>query len=460
MHIETTTTGDAGIRTSLAVKVPFYVIRISLIAALGGFLFGFETAVISGAEKTIQQLWNLSSGWLGFTVASSLIGTVIGSLIAGAPAQRFGRKKVLTVIAILYLLSAIGCALTPIWLLFIIFRFIGGIAVGASSVVGPMYISEVAPAHVRGRLAASFQLLIVTGIFVAYITNFLFINLGQDSWRWMLGIMVVPAALFAILLRTIPESPRWLVLNRRDEEAKAIFAKTGEPDAMGVIQLEHQLEHYGLKEKLFMGNTYRKPIMYAVLLAMFNQLSGINAILYYAPRIFEMAGFSKADAYLQPVYIGGVNLLFTLLALTVIDKFGRKTLLLIGCVGLIVFLGLTAHAFSEGGALGKNVLFYLLGYIAFFAFSQGAVIWVFISEIFPNSVRSQGGSLGSFTHWIMAAIISWTFPIIVEGSPNGGFYSFVFYTAMMVIAFIFIWRVMPETKGRSLEQIQKDLGIK
>jgi sugar porter (SP) family MFS transporter len=459
MHIETTITTALG--ASQATKVPFYVIRISLIAALGGFLFGFETAVISGAEKTIQQLWSLSSGWQGFTVASSLIGTVIGSLIAGSPAQRYGRKRVLSIIAILYLLSAVGCALTPVWILFITFRFIGGMAVGASSVVGPMYISEVSPAHVRGRLAASFQLMIVTGIFIAYLTNFLFINLGENSWRWMLGIMVVPAALFAILLRSIPESPRWLVLNRRDEEAKVIFAKTGEPDALGVIRLEHQLEHYGLKEKLFMGNTYRKPIMYAVLLAMFNQLSGINAILYYAPRIFEMAGFSKADAYLQPVYIGGANLFFTILAMTLIDKFGRKTLLLIGCVGLIVFLGLTANAFSGGGSgMGKNVLFYLLGYIAFFAFSQGAVIWVFISEIFPNSVRSQGASLGSFTHWIMAAIISWTFPIIVEGSPNGGFYSFVFYTVMMVLAFLFIWRVMPETKGRSLEQIQKDLGIK
>jgi sugar porter (SP) family MFS transporter len=272
--------------------------------------------------------------------------------------------------------------------------------------------------------------------------------------------MVVPAALFAIFLRSIPESPRWLVLNHRDEEAKAIFAKTGEPDAASVIQVEHQLEHYGLKEKLFHGNTYRKPILYAVLLAMFNQLSGINAILYYAPRIFEMAGFSKADAYLQPVYIGGANLLFTIIAMTVIDKFGRKTLLLIGCVGLILFLALTANAFSGGGNLGKNVLFYLLGYIAFFAFSQGAVLWVFISEIFPNSVRSQGAALGSFTHWIMAAIISWTFPIIVEGSPNGGFYSFVFYAIMMVIALVFIWRVMPETKGRSLEQIQKELGIK
>lgn len=435
-----------------------YVVRISLIAALGGFLFGFETAVISGAEKTIQQLWNLSPGWQGFTVASSLIGTVIGSIITGIPAQRFGRKKILTVIAILYLLSAIGCAVTSVWLLFIISRFIGGLAVGASSVVGPMYISEVAPARVRGRLTGSFQLMIVTGIFVAYITNFLFVGMGDAAWRWMLGIMIIPAGVFAILLRFIPESPRWLVLNNRDEEARKVFLKTGETNALALIREEHALSKHGTKESLFNGK-YNKPILYAMLLAMFNQLSGINAILYYAPRIFEMAGFSKAEAYLQPVYIGGANLLFTLIAMSLIDKFGRKTLLLIGCVGLISFLGLTAFAFSPGGTMGKNVLFYLLGYIAFFAFSQGAVIWVFISEIFPNSVRSQGGSLGSFTHWIMAAIISWTFPVIVEGFPNGGFYSFVFYAAMMVVAFIFIWRVMPETKGRSLEEIQKELGI-
>lgn len=459
MIVETNKTVDTGLLTNSYGKATGYVVRISLIAALGGFLFGFETAVISGAEKTIQQLWNLSSGWQGFTVASSLIGTVIGSIIAGVPAQRFGRKKVLTVIAILYLLSAVGCALTPIWALFISFRFIGGLAVGASSVVGPMYISEVSPPHVRGRLAASFQLMIVTGIFIAYVSNYFFASGGEDSWRWMLGVMVVPAALFAILLRTIPESPRWLVLNNRDEEAKAIFAKTGEAHAIDLIREEHELSKLGVKESLFSGK-YAKPILYAVLLAMFNQLSGINAILYYAPRIFEMAGFDQAEALKQPIFIGGANLAFTLLALTVIDKFGRKTLLLVGCVGLIAFLGLTAHAFSGSGTMGKNVLFYLLGYIAFFAFSQGAVIWVFISEIFPNSVRSQGGSLGSFTHWIMAAIISWTFPIIVEGSPNGGFYSFVFYTIMMVIAFIFIWRIMPETKGRSLEQIQKDLGIK
>ena len=447
--------------TATSLNKPFsgHAVRVSLIAALGGFIFGFETSVISGAEKTIQQLWSLSPGWQGFTVASSLIGTVIGSIIAGVPAQRYGRKKVLTVIAILYLFSAIGCAITPVWLLFVVSRFIGGIAVGASSVVGPMYISEIAPAHQRGRLAGSFQLMIVTGIFVAFVTNFLFVNMGDDGWRWMLGIMVIPALLFAILLRTIPESPRWLVLNNRDDEAQRIFVKTGEHDTAALIREEHELSKGGIKESLFNGK-YNKPILYAVILAMFNQLSGINAILYYAPRIFEMAGFSKAQAFLQPIYIGGANLLFTLLAMSVIDKFGRKTLLIIGAAGMIVFLGLTAHAFSSSGSMGSNVLIYLICFIAFFAFSQGAVIWVFISEIFPNSVRSQGGSLGSFTHWIMAAIISWTFPIIVEGSPNGGFYSFVFYSIMMFLSLIFIWKVMPETKGRSLEQIQKELGIK
>ena len=447
------------------MKINSFLLRCTLVAALGGFLFGFETAVISGAEKTIQKLWSLSSLWQGFTVAASLIGTVIGSMIAGRPAQRYGRKKVLIAIALMYLISALGCALTSTWILFIIFRLIGGVAVGASSVVGPMYISELAPAAVRGRLAGMFQLNIVTGIFVAYLTNFAFLHIGEDSWRWMLGIMVVPAGLFALLLRSIPESPRWLILNNRDEEAARIFARTGEPDARTVINEEHALLHdeetvirHAPEEKLFSGK-FRKPILYAVLLAMFNQLSGINAILYYAPRIFEMAGFSHAASYLQPVFIGGANLLFTFLAMTIIDKVGRKTLLITGAIGMIIFLGLTAYAFQSTGSANQYVIVYLIGFIAFFAFSQGAVIWVFISEIFPNSVRSQGGSLGSFTHWIMAAIISWTFPVIVEGSPNGGFYSFVFYSFMMFLSLIFIWRVMPETKGRTLEQIQKDLGI-
>ncbi|MCU7548700.1 sugar porter family MFS transporter [Chitinophagaceae bacterium LB-8] len=458
MYVETNKTGGTALETSETPKATGYAVRASLIAALGGFLFGFETAVISGAEKTIQELWHLSSGWLGFTVASSLIGTVIGSIIAGIPAQRYGRKKVLTVIAFMYLLSAMGCAFTPVWSLFIMFRFIGGVAVGASSVVGPMYISEIAPAKIRGRLAGSFQVNIVTGILIAYLVNVLLRGVGDDAWRWMLGVMAVPALLFAILLRTIPESPRWLVLNNRDEEARAIFAKTGEHNALALIKEEHELSRHGTKESLFNGK-YNKPILYAVLLAMFNQLSGINALIYYAPRIFEMAGFDKANAFQQSVYIGAANLLFTLIAMSVIDKFGRKKLLLIGAAGMIVFLALTAFAFNSPGGGGAAVIAYLIGFIAFFAFSQGAVIWVFISEIFPNSVRSQGGSLGSFTHWIMAALVSWTFPVIVEGSPKGGFYSFIFYSVMMLLSFIFIWRVMPETKGKSLEQIQKELGI-
>lgn len=434
-----------------------YPVRIALIAALGGFLFGFETAVISGAEKTIQQLWSLDSFWHGFTVAASLIGTVLGSLIVGSPARIHGRKKVLLTIAVIFVISSIGCASVSAWFLFVFFRFTSGFAVGASSVVGPMYISEIAPAHLRGRLAGMFQLNIVAGIFIAYLTNFLFVGLGDQAWRYMLGIMVIPSALFWVLLRSIPESPRWLILNNREAEAIPIMNRLQETNVNGAIQaIKESVQSH--QEKLFQRR-YMKPVMYAVLLAMFNQLSGINAILYYAPRIFEMAGFDQAKAYLQPVYIGAANLLFTALAMTVIDKFGRKTLMLIGSFGMIVFLALTAYAFKDAQA-NSNVLIYLIGFIAFFAFSQGAVIWVFISEIFPNSVRSQGGSLGSFTHWIMAAIISWTFPIIVEGSAKGGFYSFVFYSGMMLLQLLFILKMMPETKGKSLEQIQKELGIK
>ena len=455
VHSEHLTVG----RTPTTGENSSYPLRIALIAALGGFLFGFEVSVISGAEKTIQQLWSLSSSWLGFTVASSLIGTVVGSLVVGIPAQKYGRKKILTIIALMYIVTSIGCALSQAWILFVLFRFIGGIAVGASSVVGPMYISEISPAHKRGRLAGLFQLNIVAGILIAYLTNYFLSGIGENSWRWMLGIMAIPSVLFAALVGTIPESPRWLVLNNRDEEAKKIFAKLGEHDAADLIREEHELSKGGVKESLFNGK-YKKPILYAVLLAMFNQLSGINAIIYYAPRIFEMAGFNKADAFQQSIYIGLANFICTLLAMSLIDKFGRKKLLLIGAAGMVVFLALTAASFSQQSSASNWVIFYLIGFICFFAFSQGAVIWVFISEIFPNSVRSQGGSLGSFTHWIMAAIISFTFPIIVEGNEKGGFYSFIFYSLMMLISFIFIWRVMPETKGKSLEEIQKQLGIK
>jgi sugar porter (SP) family MFS transporter len=325
-------------------------------------------------------------------------------------------------------------------------------------VVGPMYISEISPAHLRGRLAGSFQLNIVLGIFVAYITNYFFAGAGEDSWRWMLGIMMVPAAIFAILVRTIPESPRWLILNHESDRAIPIMNRIGEKDPHKAIE-DIRASVTDIREKLFQPR-YSKPIAFAVILAMFNQLSGINAIIYYAPRIFEMAGFDKANAFLQPIYIGAANLLFTLLAMTMIDRFGRKKLLIIGSFGMIFFLGMTAYAFKDPGVANPNVIWYLIGFIAFFAFSQGAVIWVFISEIFPNSVRSQGGSLGSFTHWIMAAIISWTFPIIVEGSELGGYYSFIFYTLMMALHLFFVWKFLPETKGKTLEEIQKSMYIK
>jgi sugar porter (SP) family MFS transporter len=346
--------------------------------------------------------------------------------------------------------------LTSGWFLFVSFRFIGGVAVGASSVVGPMYISEISPPHLRGRLAGSFQLNIVLGIFIAYITNYVFAGSGEDSWRWMLGVMMVPAALFAILVRTIPESPRWLILNHEDEKAIPIMNRIGEANTEQAIA-EIRASVTDIRESLF-KTKYTKPIVFAVVLAMFNQLSGINAIIYYAPRIFEMAGFDQSNAFLQPIYIGAANLIFTLLAMSMIDRFGRKRLLIIGSFGMILFLGLTAFAFKDPGVANPNVIWYLIGFIAFFAFSQGAVIWVFISEIFPNSVRSQGGSLGSFTHWIMAAIISWTFPVIVEGSDLGGYYSFIFYTVMMALHLVFVWKFLPETKGRSLEEIQRDLN--
>jgi sugar porter (SP) family MFS transporter len=435
-----------------------YPVRIAFIAALGGFLFGFETVVISGAEQTLEQFWQLNSLSQGLTVASSIFGTVFGALFAGFPARKYGRKKTLQVLSLFFIVAALGCAFVTAWGGFIAFRIIGGLAVGASSVIAPMYISEISPARLRGRLTGSFQVSIVTGIMVAYLTNYLFTHLQlPDAWRWMLGVMVVPAALFSILLLGIPESPRWLILNNDEAAARPILARLGETDltaAIGAIQ-DSVKQH---RESLFQRR-YAKPILYAMLLAMFNQLAGINAILYYAPRIFQLAGFDKSQSFSQPIYIGVANLVFTLLAMTMIDKFGRKTLLIIGSLGMILFLTLTAFALKGNSTGNNHLLLYLIGFIAFFAFSQGAVIWVFISEIFPNSVRSQGGSLGSTTHWVMAAIITSIFPSIVEGNQDGGFYSFIFFALMMFLQLIFVWRVMPETKGRTLEEIQKDLGI-
>lgn len=443
------------------MNTPATAFRNALVAALGGFLFGFDTAVISGVEKSIQTLWSLDSFWHGFTVATALMGTVIGALIAGRPAEKYGRKKVLQAIGLLYLVTSLVTALTPAWSLFVVFRFLGGIGVGASSVVGPMYIAEISPAHARGKLVGLFQFMVVSGILIAFVSNYLLFGVGEEAWRWMLGVQALPALLYFVLVFFVPESPRWLVKEGRPDEALKVFVGIGEPrpaEAVEKIKASLHVETGGGRESVFNGQ-YNKPILYAVVLAMFNQLSGINAIMYYAPRIFEMTGLAKDTALLQAVSIGVTNMLFTLLAISVIDKFGRRTLLIIGSVGMVISLGLVTHAFYTKQYGGYAVMFYLVGFIAFFAFSQGAVIWVFISEIFPNKVRSQGQTLGSSTHWIMAAIISWTFPVLAESSEMGGFISFLIFTIMMLLHGFFAWKVLPETKGKSLEGIQESLGI-
>jgi sugar porter (SP) family MFS transporter len=433
----------------------------AIVAALGGFLFGFDTAVISGVETSIQHLWSLDKVSHGFTVASALFGTVVGAIVAGVPAEKYGRRRVLQAIGLLYLVTSLVTALSSAWLPFVAFRFLGGIAVGASSVVGPMYISEISPAHRRGRLVALFQFNVVTGILLAFLSNYLLFGISEDSWRWMLGVQAFPALIYFVMVFFVPESPRWLMKKSRKAEAEQVLATIGEPDvalASKRIQESLQSEAGQAQENLFNGQ-YNKPIMYAMALAMFNQLSGINAIMYYAPRIFEMTGLAKDTALLQAISIGVTNMIFTLLAISLIDKYGRKKLLIIGSVGMVISLGLVAWVFYTRDFGGYAVMFYLVAFIAFFAFSQGAVIWVFISEIFPNKVRAQGQALGSSTHWVMAAIISMTFPIIAESSENGGFYSFLLFAVMMLIHGFFVWKVLPETKGKSLEGIQQELHI-
>lgn len=432
----------------------------SIIVSLGGFLFGFDTAVISGAEQSIQKFWNLNTVEHGFTVSIALIGTIFGALLGSFPSDRFGRKTTLIIIASLYLLSSLGTALAGNWYLFLIFRFIGGIGVGASSVTAPVYIAEIAPANMRGRLVAMFQFNIVLGILISYFSNYL-IGAGDSSWRWMLGVQAFPSLLFLILLRFVPESPRWLFLKRNKvEEARRILQiiNPGTSDEVLENIRNNDIEEKasGNTDKLFTKNN-RFPVFLAIAFAMFNQVSGINAIIYYAPRIFEMTGLGRSSSLLSTVGIGAVNLIFTLLAINFIDKVGRRKLMLIGSVGLIATLGLVAYTFYSENFGGISITIYLLVYIAFFAFSQGAVIWVFISEIFPNQVRAKGQTLGSLTHWVLAAAIAFSFPVITE--KLGGGNTFLFFTIMMVIQLFFVLRIMPETKGRSLEQIEKSLVL-
>lgn len=427
----------------------------ALSAALGGFLFGFDTAVISGVEQTLQKLWNLSVVEHGVTVSIALIGTVLGSLIGGIPAEKYGRRTTLLLVAILYLLSSLGTAYAPNWSIFLVFRFLGGLGVGVSSVVAPMYISEIAPAHKRGRLVAMFQFNVVFGILIAYLSNYLLVDIGENAWRWMLGVQAFPSVLFLVTVLVIPESPRWLILKKGAvDTARKILATIDADTAEDIIEaIQSQAKGHSSNSftNLFKP-AYSKPVMLAVLFAVFNQVSGINAIIYFAPRIFEMAGLGKDSALLSSAGIGLINLVSTLVGISLIDKFGRKVLMFWGSLGLITSLVLVAQAFFSGN-IGINVSFYLFIFIAFFGFSQGAVIWVFISEIFPNEVRAYGQALGSFTHWILAAIITFTFPYIAE--TFGGGITFTFFASMMILQLLFVWKVMPETKGTSLEGMER-----
>ncbi len=430
----------------------------ALVAALGGLLFGFDTAVISGTIDALQREFVLTEFRLGFAVASALIGTIVGAFAAGKPAELFGRRRVLFVLALLFFISAVGSALAQSLPAFVIFRFIGGLGVGGASVVAPMYIAEIAPAQLRGRLVALNQLNVVVGILLAFLSNYALAQIvaAPVAWRWMLGVEALPAALFFLLLFFIPESPRWLAKQGRTREARAVLERVGDEDVereMAEIVASVKAAA-GRVEPLFQRH-YAFPIFLAWTVAMLNQLSGINALMYYAPRIFQMAGAAADDALLQAVAIGGTNLLFTVVALFVIDRLGRRPLLLVGGLGASLCLALTAYAFYTGDFAGNLVLGGLLGFIVFHAIGQGAVIWVFISEIFPNRVRAKGQALGSFTHWFMAAAISWTFPVVAQAS---GGHAFAFFSAMMLLQAVFAWKLMPETKGLTLEELEVKLG--
>ncbi|MES1257208.1 MAG: sugar porter family MFS transporter [Acidobacteriota bacterium] len=435
------------------------IIRGALVAALGGLLFGFDTAVIAGTTGQLQDLFQLSDANLGLTVASALVGTILGSLLGGIPGDRYGRRDSLRITAVLYVASALGCAFAWDWYSLLFFRLIGGLGIGASSVLGPMYIAEIAPAKWRGRLVGLFQFNVVAGILLAYLSNYLvgLFNFGSAEWRWKLGVSALPAAMFLLMLFGIPRSPRWLVSKGRIDEARQVLRLTEGSGADAELQLivaSTKRDDLTGGQPLF-GRKFRLPVFLAISIAMFNQLSGINAILYYLNSIFAAAGFSKVSGDLQSVAVGVTNLLFTMLAMSIIDKAGRRTLLLIGAAGTAACLAGVAAIFRSG--VHQNLLVWLLaGFIAFFGFSQGAVIWVYISEIFPTTVRAKGQSLGSFTHWAMNAAIAWSFPVIAASSKAA---PFVFFAAMMALQFFVVLFFYPETRNVSLEEMQKKLGI-
>ena len=441
------------------IKLNSPLLKATVVGALGGLLFGFDTAVIAGTTHSLTLAYRLSPRELGITVAMALLGTIIGAMTAGIPGQRWGGRETLRILAVFYVLSALGCAFAWNWPALLVARFLGGLGIGGSSVLGPVYIAELAPARLRGRLVGLFQINVVIGILLAYLSNFCIarMGLGAFEWRWQFGVAALPAALFLALLFGIPPSSRWLVTQNRVDEARSVLHSMGaenpETELREIVDSIH-LERLQTSEPLFAWK-YRLPIFLAITIGMFNQLSGINAILYYLNDIFAAAGFSKMSGDLQAVAVGGMNLAATLLGMSLIDKLGRKTLLLIGSVGTAACLaGVSGVFFTQSHQ--SYLLWLLISYIAFFAISQGAVIWVYIGEVFPNRVRSKGQGLGSSSHWLMNAIIAYTFPQLAKSS---GAYPFVFFSAMMVVQFFVVLFFYPETKGITLEQMQHKLGI-
>lgn len=420
-------------------------------AALAGLLFGFDTAVIAGVTGDLTRLFALTPETLGVTVSAALWGTLVGALFAGKPGDAFGSRDSLRVLAILYFVAGLGCALAPSWTAFLVFRFICGLAIGGSSVLAPVYIAEIAPPRHRGFLVGLFQLMIVTGILVAYLSNATIAGLidGDAAWRWKLGVTAAPALLFFILLFAIPNSPRWLIAKGRREDANMAMARIGGPTTE-LDRIEEALERDPPGEKLS-WHRHRRPMMLAILIAMFNQLAGINAVLYYLNDIFARAGSLSPDR--QAVMIGIANLVFTLAGMALIDRLGRKTLLLAGAAGMTLCLAAAAGVLF--GALDNALMLpALVGFIAFFATSQGAVIWVYISEIFPTPVRARGSALGASTHWLMNALIAGIFPVLVAWSPGA---PFVIFAAAMVVQFVVVAAVFPETKGVDLDDMAQRL---
>ncbi len=429
----------------------------SVTVALAGFLFGFDTVVISGADLSLQALWPRGELFHGFIVmASALWGTVIGAMFGGIPTDKLGRKKTLFWIGIFYTVSAIGSALAGDPWVFAIFRFIGGLGVGASTIAAPAYISEIAPAKNRGKLVALYQFNIVLGILVAFLSNYLLSGVGDNAWRWMVGVEAIPAFIYTFMVLTVPESPRWLLIKKNDKVAAAATLKLIDPGMDTAAEMQRIVSDHATSDssETIFSQKYRFPLTLAFFIAFFNQFSGINAFLYYAPRIFEVAGLEQRAALLSSIGIGVTNMVFTLIGLSLIDRFGRKQLMYIGSVGYIISLSLVALAFVMGWK-GMAVPIFLFMFIAAHAIGQGTVIWVFISEIFPNHLRANGQAFGSSVHWWLAAAIPSLVPVLF--TKIGAAPVFAFFAFMMVLQLVFVWRMMPETKGVSLEDLEKQL---